>query len=137
MAKYEIMLILSSTANESVATDLLKDVFAQKADVKKLEETQLAYPIKKQTTAQYFLVNLEAAAEEVKEFGRRANLVKEVLRTLVINLDTEKALQRKEKNNRFKKNAKARKSDRKPQQRDGQTREYKPRKEYKAEKDAE
>ncbi|MGX9358534.1 30S ribosomal protein S6 [Mycoplasma sp. 128] len=115
MAKYEIMVLLDSTANESVLSSLLSSVFKNKAEVTKLEETQLAYPIKKQNTAQYFVVKVDAQGEEIKEFGRRANLEKQVLRNLVINLDTERALQRKPKVNRAKKFQKPKKqADRRP-----------------------
>ncbi|QJG66812.1 30S ribosomal protein S6 [Mycoplasma phocoenae] len=103
MHKYEIMLIVQSTTTEDKVNSFISEIFSSKGELKKLERTQLAYAIKKVNTAQYFVLNIEAKAEEIKEFGRKALLDKEILRTLVINLDSEKALQRKPKQNRVRK----------------------------------
>ncbi|MBU4691195.1 30S ribosomal protein S6 [Mycoplasma zalophi] len=97
MNKYEIMLLVHSTASQEEVEKFVNEIFKSKKELTKLERTQLAYPIKKVNTAQYFVLNVEASAEEIKEFNRREVLNKSILRTLVINLDTEKPLQRKPK----------------------------------------
>ncbi|WP_027120798.1 30S ribosomal protein S6 [Mycoplasmopsis lipofaciens] len=91
MNKYEIMLILDPKADAEVAYDLVESVF-KKTNVKKaqkLERTDLAYKINKSNKAQYFLFNINSESKNIAEFTRRSNILKEVWRYLVINLDTE------------------------------------------------
>lgn len=93
MNKYEIMMIIDPKADVKIAYDLLAEVFGkgvQKAE--KLENNHLAYKINKSGFAQYILANVESKGENIAEFTRRSNILKEVWRTLVINLDTEKGL---------------------------------------------
>ncbi|AJC49800.1 30S ribosomal protein S6 [Mycoplasma flocculare] len=106
MPKYEIMTILDPKAEMSVLDNLLKTVFGQNSTEKlqKLEITNLAYPIRKAKTAQYFLVNLAAPSKLIGEFVRRANITKVIWRYLIVNLDSEKGLKHKPKiRNRAKK----------------------------------
>ncbi|WGI36365.1 30S ribosomal protein S6 [Mesomycoplasma lagogenitalium] len=103
MAKYEIMLILAPTEDFSLATKLAKEVFkdgVKKAE--KLERTHLAYPINKSTTGTYVLLNVESEESVISEFVRKANIQKTIWRTLVINLDSERGLNRKAKPKRMK-----------------------------------
>lgn len=88
MAKYEIMLILDPKEDIKVAETLVNETF-KNAKFEKMDRTELAYEINKSKTATYVLVNVEAKASEVKEFIRRANILKTLWRHLVVNLDTE------------------------------------------------
>ncbi|QJR44411.1 30S ribosomal protein S6 [Mycoplasma miroungirhinis] len=103
MNKYEIMLLVHSTTNQEDVEKFINEIFKSKKELTKLERTQLAYPIKKVNTAKYFVLKVEALAEEIKEFNRREILNKSILRTLVINLDTEKPLQRTPKTSKARK----------------------------------
>ncbi|AMD81302.1 30S ribosomal protein S6 [Mycoplasmopsis canis PG 14] len=96
MSKYEIMMIVDPKADVKVAFDLLSEVFGkgvQKAE--KLENNRLAYKIKKSEFGQYVLANVETEGSNISEFTRRTNIIKEVWRSLVINLDSEKGLSSK------------------------------------------
>ncbi|ATO30755.1 30S ribosomal protein S6 [Mycoplasmopsis bovirhinis] len=96
MNKYEIMMIVDPKSDAALAFDLLKNVFG--AGVKKsekLENNRLAYKINKSAFGQYILANVEAEGSKIAEFTRRTNIIKEIWRILVINLDTEKGLDTK------------------------------------------
>ncbi len=89
MPKYEIMLILDPKATIEVVETLATDVFGKDvAIIKKLDRTQLAYPIKNLTTALYVIVTVDAIS--TAEFTRKANLHSSIFRYLAINLDSER-----------------------------------------------
>ncbi|WP_053240177.1 30S ribosomal protein S6 [Mesomycoplasma ovipneumoniae] len=100
MPKYEIMTILDPKAEATILENLLSAIFSQNSSYKlvKLENSSLAYPIKKSKTAQYFLINLDSPANLIEEFVRRANITKSIWRYLIINLDSEKGFNQKPKN---------------------------------------
>lgn len=99
MPKYEIMVILDPKAESSVLENLFSVAFGQNSTKKlqKLEQTNLAYPIRKSQTAQYFLADLEIEPNLIEEFIRRANITKSIWRFLIINLDSEKGFGKKPK----------------------------------------
>ncbi|MCU4706528.1 30S ribosomal protein S6 [Mycoplasma sp. CSL7503-lung] len=103
MVKYEIMMIVDPKADSKIAFDLLNEVFgAGVKKAEKLEKNELAYEINKSKFAQYIQAEVETEANLPAEFTRRANIIKQIWRTLVINLDSEKGLNssKKEKPNR-------------------------------------
>lgn len=98
MNKYEIMMIVDPKADAAVAFDLLANVFG--AGVKKsekLENNRLTYKINKSAFGQYVLANVETEGSKIAEFTRRTNIIKEIWRVLVINLDTEKGFEPNQK----------------------------------------
>lgn len=99
MHKYEIMIIVDPKADYQNTIALVEGVF-KKANVKKaekLERTELAYPINHSTQAQYLLFEIQAESSLIAEFTRKSNINKEIWRTLVINLDTERGLGKERK----------------------------------------
>lgn len=97
MSKYEIMLILDPSSSTQIAQEICDATFKSSKDLKvaKLENTELAYKINKSKTAIYVLINVSASGEEIIEFTRKCNITKTIWRQLVINLDSEKGLNRK------------------------------------------
>lgn len=96
MAKYEIMLVLDPKEDLAVAEKIAKDVFGNGVQkVEKLERTELAYEINKSKTGMFVLMNVETEESNIAEFVRRTNIQKTIWRALVINLDSEKGLNRK------------------------------------------
>ncbi|MBN3534655.1 30S ribosomal protein S6 [Mycoplasma procyoni] len=103
MAKYEIMLVLAPTEELSFAEKIAKDVFGEGVKkVEKLERTELAYEINKSKTGAFVVISVEAEENTIAEFTRRTNIQKTIWRTLVINLDSERGLNRKAKPKRKK-----------------------------------
>ncbi|MFU2192892.1 30S ribosomal protein S6 [Mycoplasma sp. 4079] len=98
MQKYEIMSIVSPKADVQVLIDLLNEVFGKEniSKVEKLERNELAYEINKSKHGQYVLAFVNAKGSDIAEFTRRSNIIKDIWRALVINLDTEKGLNGKE-----------------------------------------
>ncbi|MGY5139624.1 30S ribosomal protein S6 [Mycoplasmopsis gallinarum] len=92
MNKYEIMLLVDIKADPEIGFSLVKSVFgeANVTKAEKLELTNLAYRIQKSEKAHYLLFEVNSESKNIAEFTRRSNILKEVLRQLVINLDTEK-----------------------------------------------
>ncbi|MGZ9414647.1 30S ribosomal protein S6 [Mycoplasma sp. 1012] len=98
MAKYEIMLILAPTEDVALAEKIAKEVFSNGVkSVEKLDRTELAYPINKSKTGIFVLMNVESEESKIAEFVRKTNIQKTIWRSLVVNLDTEKGLNRKVK----------------------------------------
>ncbi|QJB71083.1 30S ribosomal protein S6 [Mycoplasma sp. 1654_15] len=95
MSKYEIMTVLAPGTELKVIEDILKSVFSAKNIEKfeKLERTELAYEIKKHKQGIFVLANVKAEESLIEEFVRRANILKkQILRFLVINLDSERGI---------------------------------------------
>lgn len=98
MSKYEIMIMIDPKQDVEVVSSLIKEVFAKPAQkIEKLPISELAYEINKSKTAQYVLVHVDANGDEIKEFRRKANILKTIWRYLAINLDSEKGLVKKPK----------------------------------------
>ena len=99
MSNYEIMLILDPKSDDKIITEIANSSFltSKEFKVEKLERTELAYEIKKSKTAFYYLINARATGDEINEFLRKSNIAKNIWRTLTINLDSEKGLNRKAK----------------------------------------
>lgn len=96
MDKYEIMFIIKNTIeDEKVKTvaDSLKDLITkQKGNIiefKEMGKRKLAYPIKKELTGTYFVMNVEASHDAISEFDRKVSINENVLRHLIIRKEGE------------------------------------------------
>lgn len=96
MNKYEIMFIVKATQDSSEiakTADAMKAIITDNkskvAEFKELGEKKLAYPIKKEISGYYYVMQVEATHDAVSEFNRKALLDERVLRHLVIKLDEE------------------------------------------------
>lgn len=96
MNKYEIMFIVKATmesetvkASAETMKKIISDNGSNVIEFKELGEKKLAYPIKKEITGYYFLMQVEATKDAVKELDRKALLDETILRHLIIKLDEE------------------------------------------------
>ncbi len=96
MNKYEIMFIVKATIESeqvsSTAETFKKLITSMKSkvlDFKELGQKKFAYPIKKEINGYYFVMQVEATHEAIKEFDRKALLDENILRHLIIKLDEE------------------------------------------------
>ena len=96
MDKYEIMFIVKATIeSEEVSKTadtfkkLITDMKSKVLEFKELGQKKFAYPIKKEINGYYFVMQIEANHETIKEFDRRALLDENILRHLIIKLDEE------------------------------------------------
>ena len=96
MNKYEMMFIVKATleeeATKAVAESLESIITSMKGEIsesKDLGQKKLAYPIKKEITGHYYLVNFTADNETRDELDRKARLDQKVLRHMIIKLDEE------------------------------------------------
>ena len=96
MNKYEIMFIVKATmesetvkASAETMKKVISDNGSNVIEFKELGEKKLAYPIKKEITGYYFLMQVEATKDAVKELDRKALLDETILRHLIIKLDEE------------------------------------------------
>lgn len=94
MKNYEILFIvrpdLEEKAIKAVAKDLEKVLVDNKAKIlssKEMGQKELAYEIKEQKSGYYFLINVEATNEAIKEFDRIALINESVIRHLVTKLE--------------------------------------------------
>ncbi len=96
MNKYEMMFIVKIANDEatiSATAENLKSVITSMngeiSDFKDLGQKKLAYPIKKQITGNYFVINFTADNELVAELDRKARIDENVIRHMIIRLDEE------------------------------------------------
>lgn len=96
MNKYEMMFIVKTTIEEAAVNatvENLKSVITSMkgeiTDSKELGQKKLAYPIKKEITGFYYVVNFNANNELVTELDRKAKIDENVIRHMIINLDEE------------------------------------------------
>jgi small subunit ribosomal protein S6 len=96
MNKYEMMFIVKTTLDEEAANkvskvyeDIIKSMKGNLTDSKNLGNKKLAYPIKKEATGYYYVLNFEATTEIVAEVDRKARIDESVLRHMIIRLDEE------------------------------------------------
>lgn len=91
MAKYEVMLLVSGKISPEQATSitdqLKQNIKTESIETKYLGIKNLAYQIKKESTAHYFLLNFNGDAKSTFDFNRLTLINKSVLRHLIINLE--------------------------------------------------
>ena len=93
MKNYEISFIvrpdLEKDAVEKLAKSYEKVLVNHKAKVlssKEIGQKELAYTINGQKTGYYYLINVEANDDAIKEFDRLATLDENILRHIIIKL---------------------------------------------------
>ena len=91
MNKYEIMFIVKAELDEKSVSEtsksmekVLTDMKSKILNSKDMGQRKLAYPINKQVRGYYFVLNVEATADAVKEFDRKAKLNENILRHIII-----------------------------------------------------
>ncbi len=96
MNKYEMMFIVKTTIDEATVNatvENLKSVITSMkgeiTDSKDLGQKKLAYPIKKEITGFYYVVDFNANNELIVELDRKAKIDENVIRHMIINLDEE------------------------------------------------
>lgn len=96
MKNYEIMFIVKTTMEADKIKGTIENmkniITAGKGkivDSKDMGEKKLAYPIKKELNGYYYVLKVEASADAISEFDRKASLDETVLRHLIIRLDEE------------------------------------------------
>ncbi len=96
MNKYEMMFIVKTVSDEATVKatiDNLKSVItSMKGEIteeKDMGQKKLAYPIKKEITGFYYVINFIANNEIVAELDRKAKIDENVIRHMIINLDEE------------------------------------------------
>jgi len=96
MTNYEIMFIVKSTLEESKINDLAKEtqklISSNKGKViefKEMGRKKLAYPINKEVSGFYFLMNVEANTETIQEFDRKFRINENILRHLILRKESE------------------------------------------------
>ena len=96
MNKYEIMFIVKTTIEESavktIAESLETVITSMGGNIlesKDLGNKTLAYPINKELTGYYFVIDFEANNEIVSELDRKAKINENVIRYMIIRTDEE------------------------------------------------
>lgn len=97
-SNYELMVVTRSGDGDSMLSkieQMVKDAQAASVNVQKLGKKNLAYPIKKQTEAEFALINFEAEGEAVKVISDGLRLEQEsLLRYLITRVKERKAKQK-------------------------------------------
>lgn len=99
VTKYELLIVAKLSGSSDLLARLekvLKDSKAENINVGKMGKKVLAYPIKKQTEADYFVLNFDALGSSVKDLTDMLRLEQEaLLRYLLIKDKPKKASKRK------------------------------------------
>ena len=96
MTKYEIMFIVKATLDETTLNNVTKEVQSlindgnsKVIEFKEMGRKKLAYPIKKEISGFYYLMNVEATKETVQEFDRKLRINENILRHLILKKESE------------------------------------------------
>ncbi len=96
MTNYEIMFIVKATLDESTLNNLTKDIQklitdnkSKVIEFKDMGRKKLAYPIKKEVSGFYYLMNVEATKEVIQEFDRKLRINENILRHLILKKESE------------------------------------------------
>ena len=96
MTNYEIMFIVKATLDENalknLTTEVQKLITDNKSKViefKDMGRKKLAYPINKEVSGFYYLMNVEATHEVIQEFDRKLRINENILRHLILKKESE------------------------------------------------
>ena len=96
MTKYEIMFIVKSTLDETALSNITKEVQSlindgnsKVIEFKDMGRKKLAYPINKEISGFYYLMNVEASNEVIQEFDRKVRINENILRHLILKKESE------------------------------------------------
>ncbi len=96
MTKYEIMFIVKSTLDDATLSNTTKEVQkiitdnkGKVIEFKDMGRKKLAYPINKEVSGFYYLMNAEANHDAIREFDRRLRINENILRHLILKKESE------------------------------------------------
>ena len=96
MTKYEIMFIVKATLDETALGNITKEVQSlindgnsKVIEFKDMGRKKLAYPINKEISGFYYLINAEATNEVIQEFDRKLRINENILRHLILKIESE------------------------------------------------
>ncbi len=96
MTKYEIMFIVKASMEEAeikkTAEDLKKLLTNKQSkviDFNEMGRRKLAYPIDKELSGFYYVIKVETNHETIAEFDRKVSINENVLRHLIIKIESE------------------------------------------------
>ena len=96
MTNYEIMFIVKSTLEDGTRKNLVKDIqnliSSNKGKViefKEMGRKKLAYPIEKEMSGFYYLMQVAANSDTIKEFDRKVRINENILRHLILKKESE------------------------------------------------
>lgn len=84
MNKYELTVIVRNEGDIEVVKKLLESYEGKITEEKKWGKRELAYPIKKETSAFYFTYQLEVGGSNISDFKKKLNFDDKVLRYLML-----------------------------------------------------
>lgn len=96
MTKYEIMFIVKATLEEAQLNNVTKEIQklitdnkSKVIEFKDMGRKKLAYPINKEISGFYYLMNVEATREVIQEFDRKLRINENILRHLILKKESE------------------------------------------------
>ncbi len=96
MTNYEIMFIVKATLDDATLNTLVKDVQklitdnkSKVIEFKDMGRKKLAYPINKEVSGFYYLMNVEASHDAIREFDRKLRINENILRHLILKKESE------------------------------------------------
>lgn len=96
MTKYEIMFIVKATLDDTALGNVTKEVQSlinnnngKVIEFKDMGRKKLAYPINKEVSGFYYLINAEASNETIQEFDRKLRINENILRHLILKKESE------------------------------------------------
>ncbi len=96
MTKYEVMFIVKATLDEASQKNyvnevqkLITDNKGKVIEFKEMGRKKLAYPINKEVSGFYYLMEVEANAATIKEFDRKLRINENNIRHLILKKEGE------------------------------------------------
>ena len=96
MTNYEIMFIVKSTLDDATLNNVVKEIQklitnnkGKVVEFKDMGRKKLAYPINKEVSGFYYLMNVEASHEVIQEFDRKLRINENIIRHLILKKESE------------------------------------------------
>ena len=84
MNKYELTVMVRNEGDIENVKTLLETYKGKITEEKKWGKRELAYPVKKETSAYYFTYQMEVGGSEISDFKKKMNFDDKVLRYLLL-----------------------------------------------------
>jgi len=96
MTKYEIMYVVKANLDETALKNYVKEVQnlitnneGKVIEFKEMGRKKLAYEINKNVSGFYYLMQVEANADTIKEFDRKLRINENIVRHLILKKESE------------------------------------------------
>jgi len=90
MSQYEITILLNEEKELDIIRKLLESFSGRIVEEKNLGKKSLSYPIKKNTSANFYNWSFEIEEDKINEFKKKLNFNEKIIRFLLLKITSKK-----------------------------------------------